>query len=502
MNLAFIIHNLTTSGHKLSDPDSILRLKVLNVFQLVFILLAPILGLFYFYIGALTLFYTAIIAGILMLPGIVLLRKTGNIILIGNYAVCLLWATISIIAWKTGAITFDGIINPIWILDAGLILLAVFLNGYLSGTVWASILFIQTGLVIYLFRTGHRFTNLIPPEISEIYFTGTFFIGLLTILLFAFLFEKEKTESLIREREKSRTIRETKRYMDEIFDRYPLPTFIIDNSHRVIQWNRACQELSMIPTEDILGKEVWDGFTINNRGSLADMLIDDMDSIVLNNRETGISKSDSGLFMIEAYLPKLKNGQRALVTAAPISGNDGIVKGAIQILQEVKRCSTEGGIQDYLNPSFPRPLYRIGSMGKIDFWNRACEDLLGYAAPLMIGKSPLIIVAKRYRPVFREMFIRVLKGESFPRLEWRYQSREGKPIYVIARAFLCKGTDGEDTGCIIENTDITDLRLKLQEFSHYAAERDEELKTLYEDYNLLKKNVATLIRKKDKQKAS
>ena len=74
--------------------------------------------------------------------------------------------------------------------------------------------------------------------------------------------------------------------MDEVFDRYPLPTFILDRSHRVIQWNRACQELSGISTEEILGKEVWEGFTIGDQGSIADMVIEDIDSVKDNFGES------------------------------------------------------------------------------------------------------------------------------------------------------------------------------------------------------------------------
>lgn len=499
MNLETIINNFVTSGLHLSDPDLLRRFKVLNVFQLVFIMMAPILGLFFFYIGALSLFYCFIVAGLFMILGIILLRKTKNIIFVGNYAVFVLWATISVIAWNSGAITFEGIINPSWLLNAGLILLAIFLNGYLSGTVWATVVFIQTGIVIYLFRMGYEFTNIIPPEITATYFMGTYLVCLLAILLFAFLFEKEKSEALIREQEKASALRESKRYMDDIFDRYPLPTFVIDRSHRVIQWNRACRELSSISIERILGKKVWEGFAINDKGSFADILLEDMDSITSDYGEFIISQTDTGWFELEAFLPNLKNGQRVIITAAPIAGDDGIVRGAIQTIQELHKIPTEAGIQEVLNETFPRPVYRIDSGGKIDFWNKACEDKFGYPASQMIGKSPLTIVAKRYRPLFKDMFVRVLKGESFVKLEWRYQASNGSPVYVIARAFPSEHSDGESVECIIENTDVTDLRLKLKKLSLYAAESNEKLKTLSEDYDLLKKNIAMFIRKKDKQ---
>jgi PAS domain S-box-containing protein len=503
MNLEYILNNLITSGIPLSDPDVVRKFKVLNIFQLVVIMLAPILGLFYFYIGAAILFYSSVIAGLLMIAGVIMLRRTKNVLLVGNYAIFVLWVEITIISWNTGAISFEGIINPSWLLNAGLILLAIFLNGYLSGTIWASIVFVQTGVVISMYRAGHRFISIIPPEITATYSMGTYLICLLAILLFAFLYEKEKTEALIREQEKSHTIRESKKYMDEIFDKYPLPTFVLDSRHRVVQWNKACSELSGIGVQEILGKRVWDGFTSGDQGSIADMIMDDIDYISQDYGESIVSQSDSGVFELDTYLPRLRQGEHVIVTAALLRGDDGVIRGAIQTIQEVSRIPMEGGKEtDTMDENFVKPVFRVDSKGKIDFWNKASEGMFGYSSQQMMGKSPLSVVAKKYRPLFKDMLIKVFRGETFARREFRYQNASGKPIYVMAMIFPSKVTDEGDMECVIINTDITDLRLKLKKLTRYASESGEKLKTLSEEYNLLKKNIAAFIRKKDDQDTS
>jgi len=502
MNLEYILNNLITSGIALTDPDEIRKFQVLNIFQLVLIMFTPLIGLFYFYIGATILFYSSSIAGLLMIVGVILLRKTKNIALVGNYAVFVLWAAISIIAWNTGAISFEGIINPSWLFNAGLILLAIFLNGYKSGTIWASIIFIETGVIIYMFRTGYMFPNLIPPEMMATYSMGVYMICLLTILLFAFLFEKEKIGALAREQEKSLTIRESKRYMDEIFDRYPLPTFVLDKNHRVIQWNKSCEELSGIPADVILGKKVWDGFHVSDKGSLGDILIDDMNSITRDYGESIINQTDSDSFEIDTFLPKFKGGQRVIVTVAPIIGSDKIVKGAIQTTQEIKKLASGGIIKDILDETFPHPVFKMDSKGKINFWNKACEEALGYTASQMIGNSPLSIIGKNYRQTFKDTFVRALKGESFMNQEWRYNTSKGDPMYIFARVFPIPSDDEEAMDCVIVNTDITALKLKIKKLSRYVTENQDKFKTLSEEYDLLKKNVATFIRKKDNKEAS
>jgi PAS domain S-box-containing protein len=503
MNLENILNNLITSGIPLSDPDVVRKFKVLNIFQLAMIMLAPILGLFYFYIGAAVLFYSSVIAGLLMIAGVIILRRTKNVLLVGNYAIFVLWAEISIISWNTGVISIEGVINPSWLLNAGLILLAIFLNGYLSGTIWACIVFIQTGVVISMYRAGHQFVSLIPPEITATYSMGTYLICLLAILLFAFLFEKEKTEALVREQEKSRTIRESKKYMDEIFDRYPLPTFVLDSRHRVVQWNKACTELSGIGLQEILGKKVWDGFTSGDQGSIADMIVDDMDSINQGYGESIISQSDSGIIELDTHLSKLKQGEHVIVTAAPIKGDDGVIRGAIQTIQEVRKIPTEGGSEtDTMDENFPKPVFRVDSNGKIDFWNKASEEIFGYSPEKMMGTSPLSIVAKKYRPLFKDTLIKTFRGDAFARREFRYQTADGKPLYAMAMVFPSKVAHEGDTECLVINTDITDLRLKIKKLTRYASESGEKLKALSEEYGLLKKNIATFIRKKDDQDTS
>ena len=92
MNRHALFRNILTSGIKLSDPESIRKLKVFNGFQLSVIVIAPFLGLFFFCIGAISLFYVTVLAGLLMISSLLVLRKTKNVVLAGNYAILILWA--------------------------------------------------------------------------------------------------------------------------------------------------------------------------------------------------------------------------------------------------------------------------------------------------------------------------------------------------------------------------------------------------------------------------
>ena len=494
-------NNFLTSGVKAATPEKIRKIKVLNLFTLIFVIVAPLLGFFYFHIGAFFLFQTSIVAGALGIAAILFLRITKNPGLVGNFAVLILWGFFFVIKWNTGGMSASGLILLTWIWNAVLVLLAIYVTGYMWGTIWACLVFIESGVAVYLFRGGHQFINLVPPELSPVYSLGFYLIGLLVILLFAFLFEKERDDAQMREEEKSKVLRDSRRYTEDILTRSPVPTFVLDNSHRVVQWNRACQDLTGIMPQGVLGKKVWEGFCLDEKGSLADKLIDDPEALSKEYSESMVSQSESGSFAIEALLPNLKGGVRAIINTAPILGEDGDVKGAIQTIQDISKHPASEGSGS--GPMFDSPdnsgypVFKIDAMGKISSWNKACEECFGYSPSKMLGNSPLALISSGYRRDFKDTIVQAFKGKSFKGKEWTCQNSEGKICYVLARLDLLRGLSGQVSECIITSSDITNIKLKMKKLKRYAAANKEKFDKLSEDYNLLKSNIASFIRKKN-----
>jgi PAS domain S-box-containing protein len=498
MNLESHWNNLITSGLGLTDLEIARRMRVLNLFHLAFIMIAPLLGLFYFYIGAITLFHGTVAAGFLMILSMVLLRKTRNIRWCGNLAIFVAWALLFVIVWNTEAITIEGMINPGLILNACLVLLAIFFGGYLWGTVWASVVFLETGLMVYLYLMRFQFPNQIPIQISAVYHLGTFLAALSVMVLLSFLFEREKEEALLREEGKAQALRESNKYVDDILERSPVATFIIDRSHRVVQWNSACQKMTGVESKDILGKRVCESFRMNAQGSIADMVIDAPEAVQESYEDSILSKTDLGWYELDIVLPNLKGGQRSIVTAAPILDDQGTIRGAIQSLQEVKSLQWELEEMgwDHLNEAFVSPVFKVDSQGTITFWNRACEETFGRSASDMKGKSAVELVSHKYRFRFREALERALRGDPVKESAWRYEKGEGSPVYVIARVYPLRRRDRDEKECLVVNTDITELTLKMKKMELYSAENKEKLRNLMEEHQLLKTNIASFIRKK------
>lgn len=334
MNLDALFNNLLTSGTGLSNTETLRRLRILNTFHLVVIMAAPLLGLFYFYVGALILYYVTILTGLLMISSFIVLRKTRSLALGGHYAISILWVFLFLVSWNTGAITFEGVIHPTWILNGSLILFAVLIMGYFHGSLWTMVMFVQGGLIVYLYQSRFQFPNLLPMEMAALYHLGTFMVGFLVLVLMAFLFEREREDALLREEIKAQALRESRRYMDDLLARSPVPTFILDRNHRVVEWNPACQELTGVLPGDILGKGVWDGFKIGRKGSLADLVLDEPGAVEEHFQEAIISHSESGWVEMDMVLPGLKEGRPVRMTAGAVTDETGAVRGAIQTVTE------------------------------------------------------------------------------------------------------------------------------------------------------------------------
>ena len=379
-----------------------------------------------------------------------------------------------------------GVVLLSWIWNAALILIAIYITGYLWGTVWGSLIFIETGIAVYLFRNGYEFPNLIPPHISPIYSMGAYLLGLLAILLIAFMYEDEKDRVIERERIKSRGLVESSKYIDTILQRIPFPTFVVNREHRVIQWNRACELMTGVRAEETIGMKAPGSLCVEKDWSLADIIIEQPDLIMEKFSGSIISKTDSGFFEVGTSFPEIKEGIQAIVSVAPILDINGSIKGAIEIIQDVNNL--RGGVyKDYGNKSMEiglaeGPVYKIDSKGKISSWNKACEKSFGYPSSMMIGNNPFTFVSKSTRRPFRETLIKTFRGESFDRKEWKYYSAQGDPIYVLARVYPVKGIDGKSEECIIVNTNITELTVKMQKFERDALEAKEKLKSVNDEY--------------------
>jgi PAS domain-containing protein len=54
--------------------------------------------------------------------------------------------------------------------------------------------------------------------------------------------------------------------LSQIIEGSPVPTFVIDENHRVTHWNRACEAIFAVPAASIIGLRRGRGFSAVLRG--------------------------------------------------------------------------------------------------------------------------------------------------------------------------------------------------------------------------------------------
>ena len=158
------------------------------------------------------------------------------------------------------------------------------------------------------------------------------------------LFEQfsDKFEKIIIERSNySQKIRkelvESERTTGEIIQGSTIPTFVINKDHIVTHWNKACEKLTGLYADEIVGtNKHWKPFRSGERPTMADVILDQM-KVEDIKRYYGEKwrKSDllEGAYEAEEFFPNIgENGKWLFFTAAPIKGPDGKLVGAIETL--------------------------------------------------------------------------------------------------------------------------------------------------------------------------
>jgi two-component system NtrC family sensor kinase len=203
--------------------------------------------------------------------------------------------------------------------------------------------------------------------------------------------------------------------LSQIVQATSIPTFVIDSTHTVTHWNKACENLTGIPGKEIIGTQnQWLGFYTRKRPVMADLMVDNAPEEEIlryygdKGRKSGVIE---GAYEAEDFFPDLgERGKWVFFTAAPLRDREGKVTGAIETLQDIserKRAEEElkkyrdylevkvkdateelreaHDFQENLIESSIDAIIGIDREGTILIFNKAAERLIGYRSEHVIG---------------------------------------------------------------------------------------------------------------------
>jgi PAS domain S-box-containing protein len=117
-----------------------------------------------------------------------------------------------------------------------------------------------------------------------------------------------------------------------------VPTFVLDNQHRVILWNKACEELTGLKATEMIGSvDPWKPFYPEKRPVLADIVLDgnhnDLPSFY--DKYSRSPLTPDGL-QSEGWYPSLNGKNRFIFfDAAPVRDRAGKLIAAIETVQDI-----------------------------------------------------------------------------------------------------------------------------------------------------------------------
>jgi PAS domain S-box-containing protein len=203
--------------------------------------------------------------------------------------------------------------------------------------------------------------------------------------------------------------------LSQIVQATSIPTFVIDSTHTVTHWNKACENLTGISAKEIIGTQnQWRGFYARKRPLMADLMVDNApeEEILRYYGDKGRKSAViEGAHEVEDFFPDLgERGKWVFFTAAPLRDGEGKVTGAIETLQDISerkwaeeelkkyRDSLEAKVmdateelreahdfQENLIESSIDAIIGIDREGTILIFNKAAERLIGYRSEEVIG---------------------------------------------------------------------------------------------------------------------
>jgi PAS domain-containing protein len=128
--------------------------------------------------------------------------------------------------------------------------------------------------------------------------------------------------------------------LSQILQGTSIPLFVINREHVVTHWNQACENLTGMAAQTLIGtRKAWTAFYSVERPVLADLLVDQRpkrEIVALYKGNCHESPAVAGGYEFEAFFADLNDASQWLFcTAAPLRDAAGRIQGAVETFQNV-----------------------------------------------------------------------------------------------------------------------------------------------------------------------
>ncbi len=224
----------------------------------------------------------------------------------------------------------------------------------------------------------------------------------------------------------------------------PIPTFVIDGECKISHWNRACQLLTGMDPEIMLGthdhRKV---FYVQPRLLLADLIVHGLSHKALSMHYDGGVRPSPLVrdgFEREQFFPYFgQNGMWLFFTAAPLRDDQGNVVGAIETFQDItplretEKALYAREVQYHQLFEYANDAILVLKGGFVTHCNPKTLDLFKLLKKQIIGGS-LLDLSPEFQPSGESSEMAMGKNmtnvleENTGVFEWRFHKRDGSPV--------------------------------------------------------------------------
>jgi PAS domain S-box-containing protein len=268
----------------------------------------------------------------------------------------------------------------------------------------------------------------------------------------------------ITEKKRAETaLHQQKEFYEKLLQNLSAPTFVLDDQHRVIAWNKACELLTGLAAEKVIGTTgQWRGFYDHERPCLADIVLDGKEELLPTlYRQIKTSQLLPGLVQAEGWY-KLRNEDRYIFfNAAPIRSANGEIIAVVETIEDIterKRFEDELRTLSYAITQSPVSIMITSPQGLIEHVNPKFTEVTGYVESEIVGQTPAVLKSGQTSvETYRNLWDTILNGREW-RGEFLNKKKNGELYWEEAMISPIKGPDGEITHFIGIKEDITEKK--------------------------------------------
>jgi formate hydrogenlyase transcriptional activator len=281
---------------------------------------------------------------------------------------------------------------------------------------------------------------------------------------------------------------------ERLLQHLPVSAFVLNPRHQVAIWNKACEQLTGLNAEEMLGSDQhWRGFYTSKRPCLADLLLDDSLGDVKGLYEwAGAPASRTDIYHTENWCP-MPDGRRLylVIDACAIHDRNGEIVAVVetqrdrteqQLMMQALRES-EQRISSILGSAMDA-IMTVDERHNITLFNAAAARIFRCAADFAIGQPLERFISPRCNALFKQFIAFDSAGVKTP--AWAPEGLSARRAdgeeFPIEATFSPLEAGGQKFFTIILR-DVNDRRLAEQKQERLQREKGYLQEVINDEHN-------------------